>query len=567
MRLRIHLTSNTALRYSTRPGVILLACYLLLVCISVLVTGYGSWISNHAMQMPLVDILRDPRLYPNDAFVKTLHDYPVLLWRVVAPLGGFIKMEHILLGGFVLTRVLMIAAAWMLASTLVPRSRTAALFAMAFMAMAPRPIIGGGTIMPNYFEQTGLAMPVYLMAMSAFLAQRRYTCALVLATAVYLNIMYGIFFVVYLVFFAISERSFFLTWRRWVGPALLTVLLVLPLAPYTLAAMHPTPYDLDAWLKVNLIRAPHHMDPLAWRAERWLRIAALAAICLCVTAWCRRTYPVIFRLVASATSACVFWTALSFAARFSRSPSLLTLHSARGTDFFYCLAGIATAALIAAELEQKPDARNGLILAPAMLALVPQPWYGTAAPFLLAGFAAVALVLSRPSRVQFHRAAAILIAAVLAWGIAQMGSRDWRIIQRHDKEVAEIADWGKKKTPVDAVFLINPTWDDFRALAQRSVYLTWKDGGALPWSRPFARLWLDRLDSLGISNPDKMKHSELGLLSDYYERLDDQSVARIAQRTRLDYWVIDKNHPTTFRTILQCKKHKVVEIKQIPGSP
>lgn len=549
---------------AARPKFHLIIAWLLLATLSILITGYGSWINNHAMQMPLVDILRNPALYPHDAFVSTLKNYPVTLWRVVAWLGRFIRMDYILFTGFVATRLLLIAAGGILAWTMIPGSRNAALSAMIFMAMGLRPIIGAGTIMPEYFEQTGLAMAVYLLAMSAFFARRRFAWAVLLVCGLYLNIMYGIFFSVYLAFFVIIDCSFLRQWRRWLMPAGIVFLCVLPLAIYTLRAMRPEAYDLDAWLAVNLIRAPHHMDPLAWRFDQWLRLGLLALLCLLVAILNRRHYPFIFRVVLSSSISCLFWLGLSLIARFSRSPSMLTLHAARGTDMFYCLCGGATAALFGTIAEKQLKTRVGICLMPIVLALFFMPWTSHHLGLLIAVLAGMAAAFLWRADLKFRHLVLLPLAVVLAWAVIQTDARHWSIRSRHHTEILAAAQWARENSAVDSEFLINPNWDEFRALAQRSVYVTWKDGGALPWSRSFARLWLDRFNSIGIDlrASNGKKHELNKKISREYEMLNDAAIARIADREPIDYWITSRDHQTAFPMVFEFKGIKIVRIKK-----
>ena len=66
---------------------------------------------NHALQLVLVHLLNDPSLYPGDPFAATLPHYASMLWRVVALCARHVDLEHVLFGGFLLGRFLVIFAA------------------------------------------------------------------------------------------------------------------------------------------------------------------------------------------------------------------------------------------------------------------------------------------------------------------------------------------------------------------------------------------------------------------------------------------------------------------------
>jgi hypothetical protein len=53
-------------------------------------TGYAVYEINQAFQIPLVHLLNNLSLYPNDPLVATLPDYPSLLWCVVAFVAAYI---------------------------------------------------------------------------------------------------------------------------------------------------------------------------------------------------------------------------------------------------------------------------------------------------------------------------------------------------------------------------------------------------------------------------------------------------------------------------------------------
>ncbi len=64
-------------------------------------------------------------------------------------------------------------------------------------------------------------------------------------------------------------------------------------------------------------------------------------------------------------------------------------------------------------------------------------------------------------------------------------------------QVDELANWAKTSTPLDSVFLFPDSQRDkkpgyFRFLAERAVYVDWKGGGQMNFSRIFAEEWWRR---------------------------------------------------------------------------
>ena len=67
-------------------------------------------------------------------------------------------------------------------------------------------------------------------------------------------------------------------------------------------------------------------------------------------------------------------------------------------------------------------------------------------------------------------------------------------------EIRDLADWAKSATPIDSVFLFPDVGRDkspgvFRYYASRAVYVDWKSGGQVNFSRSFAREWWERWEN------------------------------------------------------------------------
>jgi len=135
---------------------------------SLLVSGWYAVCDNHAVQIPLVNWLNDPALYPHDPFMAVLTRYPSLLWPAVAFAARVFPLEGMLIGLFFLERLFVLYAAGRLARAFAPRSGLAVVAAMALFAFAVDSVLGRGTIVESYFEQTGLSIALLLMAAAAF---------------------------------------------------------------------------------------------------------------------------------------------------------------------------------------------------------------------------------------------------------------------------------------------------------------------------------------------------------------------------------------------------------------
>ena len=151
-----------------RPNVFYLFTFVTLLISTFLINRYYIYYANQSLQIPLVNLLNDPSLYPNDPFAATLPNYSSQLWPLVALANRYIPLEPLFFGLFLFEKILLLYAAGNLAKTFVPNSWLATFGTMAMFAVGVKPILGEGTIATNYLEQTGLAIPFFLLAISSF---------------------------------------------------------------------------------------------------------------------------------------------------------------------------------------------------------------------------------------------------------------------------------------------------------------------------------------------------------------------------------------------------------------
>ena len=95
-------------------------------------------------------------------------------------------------------------------------------------------------------------------------------------------------------------------------------------------------------------------------------------------------------------------------------------------------------------------------------------------------------------------------------------------------------------TPIEAVFLVDPDWGNFRAIAKRSAFVNWKDGSAILWDRSFVKPWTERLKIFGldITQPGLTEEKGRKKLNSLYEKLTDESLKQLQSRFPINYWVV-----------------------------
>jgi hypothetical protein len=140
-----------------------------LTALSVVKTGYYVFYDNHATQLPLVYQLQNPQLFPQDPFLGAMQGYMGWVWILVAKLSQAVSIELVLGLLFLLTRVLLIYSAARLGSVLVPTSKAAPFMAALLMALGPYPILGDGTLVEVYWEQSSMFMPLFVLTLALLL--------------------------------------------------------------------------------------------------------------------------------------------------------------------------------------------------------------------------------------------------------------------------------------------------------------------------------------------------------------------------------------------------------------
>src|SRR5262249_30176120 len=146
-----------------------------------------------------------------------------------------------------------------------------------------KPIMGEGTIVGSYFEQTGLSIPFFLLAAAAFHESRALACAAWLAVGFNIDGMYGIFAASYLGAAFVIDGSYRRDWRRWI-PAFLLFLL---LASYAIFLGFSTVgghghVDGELWRLASRLRSWTHLYPMYWRMGHFLTFGLLLALSLLV---------------------------------------------------------------------------------------------------------------------------------------------------------------------------------------------------------------------------------------------------------------------------------------------
>ena len=252
----------------------------------------------------------------------------------------------------------------------------------------------------------------------------------------------------------------------------------------------------------------------------------------------------------------------------------MMMQPVRAIDLLVCFGGIAMVSVAASKLDQypAPSGRQGWLLALG----------ASFAVWLVPGMRAVAVVLVIAALppvwrrlaplVSPRRLAGLLVAWVVVAGVNVAHVR-WTesadvkqvVVRGPDVPTRELAAWAEKHTPVDAVFLLNasaePDFDEFRALAKRSIFTSTNEGAGIYWAPEFVLEWTRRLNALGV----KIEYRNVDSLDDDFDaaftNLDDDHVLRLKEQYRVSHWVVPGAHPSRFPVVWEGEEFKVLEVR------
>lgn len=541
---------------------------------SLLITGYVIYSSNQSLQIPLIYKLNEPDLYANDPFGDTLPYYASMLWRVIALLVRVIPLEPLLLTLFLAERLLVIYAAGKLARTFAPNSQLACVGAMALFALAIEPILGSGTIVTSSFEQTGLSIAFWLLAIASFYQSRPILTAIWLGIGFNLNSMYGTYAITYLGAVFLLDSNYRQAWKKWLLCFGLFLLIASPAIFLTLSAFGRNAADNNLWLIASEVRFSYHLFPLTWDKENFGKFGILIFLAVAILYQHRHTMGQLFKHTTIWAGVSLLWLLYAFVAAYiAKSPSMLVMHPGRGTDLWYCFAAIALVSVLAVQLERARGWQRRS-LAVAIFSASILIWNPFIGPYILV----VCLIILTLKPVWYYllgNGSTNRIALLLALWIVLVGWQNFHarlsktkslqnaFINRPAPSIEQVANWAKANTSQDAVFLVDLAWDEFRSLTKRSVFVTWKDGSAILWDRPYVEAWVERLKVLGLDITQKGLNEKKARpkLSNLYKKLQDKDVSQIKSNFPVNYWVVPVTKASAFPTVFKNKSYKVLEVK------
>jgi hypothetical protein len=567
--------------------------FLLLVAFAIFVLniGYCPYAWNHALQLPLVYRIVDPRLFPNDPLVDAVKYNCSPHWYVIGYLARIVPLEWLLACLYFSSRFLMIAAAFCLARVLLPDVKLAAYASALVYSMFPMSLIGGGMVFQEGHDHSSMCNMVLLWATFALL-RRRYTMfGLLMGVAFNLNIIYAVaamtYFGVAILFVYGKEEK-----KRLLLPSLVMTLMALPAIWNIVGNARQAVSDFGQWFAVLRYVQDWHTFPLSWSWKGWVAVSVFIIVTVYLVASLWKVYPILSRLSLAWTGVGIFWLIVGFfSAYIYQNRLLLSFQPARAMDFWFVSSTVWLVCLACAHFIAHGSSLQGVkkILPPVALLFAYGIWRTrfveeafTLVIFqlLLMAVATTAGTLILLKHAPDTRKALTAIVAGyyvvgLLSGLIQVYRRDGIVIStasRYPKAYAQIAHWARVSTPLDSVFLVPFTWRDFRLDSRRAAFLTVKDSGLIGAAPSYLPYWVERMVSVGV-NPVAL--GEKGLkrpfmkLTPYrleefwnslYSQIDDAKAQSLAQRFGITHWVLEERRSTRFPEVYRAEGWKVVRV-------
>jgi hypothetical protein len=547
----------------------LIAYGLPLFVASLLQTGYAVYVGNHALQLPLVYLLNDPSLYPHDPFVVALRSYATWFWPAIAWGARIVPLGWLLLFLFLCERALLLYAAGALARTFAPRSELAVVAAMTIFASGIQPLVGDGTIVEKYTEQTGFAIPFLLLAIVAFYGRRPLATATWLAIGCNVNILYGMYTLSYVAIAWLVDPEYRRAWRRWIPAAGVFLLLSSPIVVLTALAFGQGATNKALWYVAAQARHAHHLFPLRWSKPALAMQVILLVLVAMLFTQKRSELPRLSYHARIWTAVAAGWLVYAFVAAYGlKIPSLLVISAGRAMDLWLCFASVVLVSVIASAVQG--SVRDDRVLWLFALAGSVLVW----APEMSASVVGLGLLVMAGEpvrqwviRASTRRIAVALVACVFLTGAVKgvhrevFGTADENVFAG-TPETANIAEWARRNTPQDAVFLIDPSWGAFRMLSRRPVFVTFQDGSAILWNRAFVKEWVGRLHAIGLEVADGARiRVQRPWLTSTYDRLTDVDARRLSEWASVRYWVVPRDQVSAYAVVYQRGSYKVLKIE------
>ena len=575
--------------------------------LSALQVPYNFGHGNQVFQIPTVHQLMDPELFPGDALVESLRNYPTLVYPTIAWLSGTlgVALEPLYLALWLLERVLMVGLFMLIAARFVEN-----FYGRVFVTLVActshwailQTLVGGEHILTSLFTHTSFTFTLHLAALAAWLHRRPMLAGAAMGAAVYLNVMTTVHFAGFLLLLLLLSGK----WRGRDGRVAVATAAVIA-APFLVhvarislgeggAAEHS-----ELFWELQFALPNHHFLMGFWAVPTLVSLGLTLALAACAG---RMEAPLRHIAASGAIYLAAMYAVSLLGAHLFPSKLVLMLHPLRGDKALHLALVIVLPIFIWQRLSGREVPRPALVLVPPLAALFmlgarPPGLILVALPLLvavhlllsggeprgrrvkatvvvLAGLTIAALVLfAVPSAttmalvillgvlgslVALHtrRWGVVALSVVLAISIGQIARNSFDLSEgrfawyraKSDMDFDDIARWADRNTDLQARFITPPSMEGWRSLSRRSTLVEYRDGSGMDWYPRFELGWWERLEALDAAlmpnHPDL--HEELARR---YIDLPPERLAAAARAYQID-WVImpvEWPHAAEFRPV------------------
>lgn len=537
------------------------AVFLALMGASLNIAAYGFSYplgGDYDSQLPLLNWIRNPALYPGDPIREAYARFPTLFWLVVAALSKWFSTEHVLFGFFVLTKMcFFLAVGWFVAATVREKLLAGCIVAILAVALTLNTLtpFGASVSLSRVQTQQPLAIAVLLLAGILLVLGRWRSAVTLAALTIYVDAVPFFHTACAFAIFAL------IAWRnqiRRIGlAACLGFVICVPwllISEKSLRVSFPRNY-----LQALLLIFPFHFTIRWTPVFSLLRGATVVALLACMCYVARRAKlntltaleTLLFAYLAVVLSGILLGA-------FYLTPMVARVSLPRADSFLIIYALLLIQVYGVNLLTQRqpdvpPTARLLAVLAivlPFSIRLVSPLFFLTFVLWADPRKHVEAVLQKLPQRstrwlsaVSMPRSAAILCTAgVMLTLYQQMRSptRLWRLVflqNSQEQSCYEVQQWARRRTPVEARFLVPPIGCGFRSISERSSWGEWRDGLAAWHYPPFADVFLRRVSEIG-DLPERRRSDQEdldALIERSYKGESWNSLRMIALENKLDY--------------------------------
>lgn len=126
-----------------------------------------------------------------------------------------------------------------------------------------------------------------------------------------------------------------------------------------------------------------------------------------------------------------------------------------------------------------------------------------------------------------------------------------------------VAEFARRNTPEDAVFLTPLNWGQFRLLARRAIVVDFK---SFPFADKAMLEWHKRITNC-YGSPTAMGFFMIDELNENYRYINDSKLRALSEQYDFSYVVLYSETSTSFNVIFQNRKYKIVELcQEVPNA-